>query len=270
MNGLIRFSLNNYYAVVVAVLTVSILGSLSILSIPVDILPVNQSPAVQVFTFYNGMPASVVEKNLSNRLERWTGQSAGTSKQESRSIIGVSIVRNYYHDDVDPNGALTQVVSLASVATPYLPPGTLPPIVLPFDPTSTTPICLIALDSPSLSESIIADVGRFEVRNMSMSIRGVVAPVVYGGKQRTILAFMRYDAMAARKLSPEDLLGEIERYNVFLPAGDLRIGNYDYDLDSNAMYGASRTWGSFPSRRIRTARCFSRMSPRSKTPVCRK
>ena len=236
MNGLIKFSLNNWYAVVVLVLTIVVIGSLAILSIPVDILPVNRSPAVQVFTFYNGMPAALVEKNLSNRLERWTGQSAGTSKQESRSIIGVSIVRNYYHDDVDPNGALTQVVSLAGGASPYLPPGTLPPIVLPFDPTSTTPICLIALDSPTLSESIIADVGRYEVRNMSMSIRGVVAPVVYGGKQRAILAFINRNAMAGRNLSSQDILAAMDRYNVFLPAGDLRIGNMDYDLDSNAMY----------------------------------
>ncbi|HZZ79774.1 MAG TPA: efflux RND transporter permease subunit [Gemmataceae bacterium] len=236
MNGLIKFSLGNWYAVVVAVLTVAVLGSLAILSIPIDILPVNQSPAVQVLTFYNGMPAALVEKNLSNRLERWTGQSAGTKKQESRSIIGVSIVRNYYDDDVDPNGALTQVVSLTSVATPYLPPGTLPPIVLPFDPTSTTPICLIALDSEKESESVIADVGRFEVRNMSMSIRGVVAPVVYGGKQRAVLAFMDRDAMAARGLSSQDLLNAVDAYNVFLPAGDLRLGTMDYYLDSNAMY----------------------------------
>ena len=237
MNGLIKFSLNNWYAVVVMVLTIAVIGALAVLSIPIDILPVNRSPAVQVLTFYSGMPAALVEKNLSNRLERWTGQSAGTSKQESRSIIGVSIVRNYYHDDVDPNGALTQVVSLSSVATPYLPPGTLPPIVLPFDPTSTTPICLIALDSPTLSESIIADVGRFEVRNMSMSIRGVVAPVVYGGKQRAVLAFMNWDAMAARRpLATRNLLAALDRYNVFLPAGDLRLGKIDYDLDSNAMY----------------------------------
>src|SRR4051812_919669 len=56
MNGLIRFSLSNWYAVIVLVLTVSVVGSLAIVSIPVDILPVNKSPAVQVLTFYGGMP----------------------------------------------------------------------------------------------------------------------------------------------------------------------------------------------------------------------
>src|SRR6476620_1797111 len=105
MNGLIKFSLNNWYAVIVLMLTVMVIGSLAILSIPIDILPVNMTPAVQVLTFYGGMPAAAVEKDISNRIERWTGQAAGSYKLESRSIVGCSIVRNYFRDDIDPNGA---------------------------------------------------------------------------------------------------------------------------------------------------------------------
>src|ERR1041384_1874308 len=166
MNGLIRASLSNHYAVTVLVLTIAVLGSLTVLAIPVDILPVFKSPAVQVLTFYGGMPATEIEKDITNRMERWTGQAAGTARQESRSIVGCSIVRNYYRDDVDPNGALTQVNSLASAAIPNLPPGTLPPVILPFDPTGTTPVCLVALDSEARNESELYDAGRYEVRNM--------------------------------------------------------------------------------------------------------
>ena len=96
MNGLIRFSLHNWHAVIVFVLTIVVIGLLVAAMIPVDILPVNNSPAVQVLTFYGGMPASNVEKDITNRMERWTGQAAGTARQESRSIVGCSIVRNYY------------------------------------------------------------------------------------------------------------------------------------------------------------------------------
>src|SRR5947209_17020578 len=161
MNGLIRASLRNPYAVTVMMLTIVVLGTLTIRMIPVDILPVFKSPAVQVLTFYGGMPAAGVEKDITNRMERWTGQAAGTKRQESRSIVGASVIRNYYRDDVDPNGALTQVNSLASAAVPNLPPGTLPPVILPYDPTGTTPVCLVALDSDKESESILYDVGRY-------------------------------------------------------------------------------------------------------------
>src|SRR5262245_16529176 len=107
MNGLIRASLRNPYAVTVASLPIIVIGILCVLKIPVDILPVFKSPAVQVLTFYGGMPAESIEKDITNRMERWTGQANGTRFQESRSIVGASIVRNYFQGDVDPNGALT-------------------------------------------------------------------------------------------------------------------------------------------------------------------
>src|SRR5487761_661175 len=139
MRGFVHFSLRNPIAITVLVLTLLVLGSLAVTAIPIDILPVFKSPSVQVLTFYGGMPAANVEKDITNRMERWTGQAAGTRRQESRSIVGASIIRNYYREDIDPNGALTQVNSLASAAIPNLPPGTLPPVVLPFDPTSVVP-----------------------------------------------------------------------------------------------------------------------------------
>lgn len=248
MNGLIRFSLSNWHAVMVAVMTIIVLGGMTIGmdTIPVDILPVYRSPAVQVLTFNNGMPATDVEKDITNRMERWTGQTAGTNRQESRSIVGCSIVRNYYRDDVDPNGALTQVNSLATGAIPYLPPGTLPPVTLPFDPTGTTPVALVALDSETEPESILYDVGRYEVRNMIMGIQGAVAPVVYGGKMRAVMIYMNRDQMQVRNLSPHDVLHAIEQANVFLPTGDVKIGGVDYQYGSNALIEDIARMGEIP------------------------
>src|SRR5262245_45025603 len=247
MNGLIRFSLGNWRAVAVMVLTVVFLGSIMILPIPkdivpalkpipVDILPAFKSPAVQVLTFYGGMPATDIENDISNRMERWTGQAAGKVRQESRSIIGASIIRNYYSGDTDPNGALTEANSLASAAIPNLPPGTLPPVILKFDPTATTPVCLIALDSEKEPESILYDTGRYEVRNQVMGVPGANAPVVFGGRLRAVLAYMNRVEMQVRKLSPLDLIQALDRYNVFLSAGDAKFGKIDYALGSNSMY----------------------------------
>ena len=120
MNGLIRASLRNPYAVTVFCLTLVLLGTVSVYLIPIDILPVFKSPAVQVLTFYSGMPAASIEKDITNRMERWVGQANGTSRQESRSIVGASIVRDYFRSGVDPNGALTQVNSLALALMPEL------------------------------------------------------------------------------------------------------------------------------------------------------
>ncbi|HTU26782.1 MAG TPA: efflux RND transporter permease subunit, partial [Pirellulales bacterium] len=246
MNGLIRASLRNAYAVTVMIFTVLILGVIALRSIPIDILPVFKSPAVQALTFYSGMPAESIEKDITSRMERWTGQAAGTSRQESRSIIGASIIRNYYRSGTDPNGALTQVNSLATAAIPSLPPGTLPPVVLPFDPTGTVPACLVALDSKTQSESILYDTGRYEVRNFIMAVPGAVSPVVYGGKVRAVLAYLDREKLEARNLSPLDVMNALDHYNLFLPTGDAKFGKTDYALDSNSMYDLPHRMGDIP------------------------
>jgi len=258
MNGLIRASLNNPYAVTVFCLTLLLIGSLSLFMIPVDILPVFKSPAVQVLTFYGGMPAESIEKDITSRMERWVGQTNGLARQESRSIVGASIVRNYFQGDVDPNGALTQANSLALAAVPNLPPGTLPPVVLPFDPTSSTPIGLVALNSETEGESTLYDVGRYEVRNMIMAQPGAVAPVVYGGKVRAVMLYMDRDKMQARGLSPLDVMTAMDNYNVFLPAGDAKFGGTDYAIDSNSMYDLVEKMGDIPLRTVHGNAAFMR------------
>jgi multidrug efflux pump subunit AcrB len=248
MKGLIRASLSNPYAVIVAMLTILVIGVLCLMVIPIDILPIFKAPAVQVLTFYSGMPATAVEKDITNRLERWTGQAANMSRQESRSIIGASIVRNYFQSTADPNGALGQVMSLATGTLPTLPPGTLPPVVLPFDPTSTVPACIIALDSKTQSESTLYDVSRYEVRNMVMAIPGAVAPVVFGGKVRTVLAYLDRQKMQARHLSLTDVMNALDRYNLFMPTGDAKFGETDYAIDSNSMFNVIDEMKGIPLR----------------------
>jgi multidrug efflux pump subunit AcrB len=195
------------------------------------------------------MSATNVEKDITARMERWTGQAAGTRRQESRSIVGASIIRNYYSDDTDPSAALTQVNSLATAAIPNLPPGTLPPVILPYDPTSATPVALVALDSKTQGESTLYDTARYQVRNMIMASPGANAPVVYGGKLRTVLAYLDRQKLQARNLSPAEVMDALDRYNVFLPAGDVKIGGTDYALDSNSMYELVERMGDIPIKR---------------------
>src|ERR1700677_4427044 len=100
MNGLIRFSLSNPRAVTVLILTVLLGGACTLMAIPPDILPVYRSPPVHIRTFYNGMAATSVESGITARMQRGSGQAAGMLRPESRSLLGVSIVRDFFADDV--------------------------------------------------------------------------------------------------------------------------------------------------------------------------
>jgi multidrug efflux pump subunit AcrB len=248
MNGLIRASLRNPIAVTVMTLTLALLGVLAATTIARDILPVFRSPAVQVLTFYGGMPAASIEKNITSRMERGVVQVSGGERLESRSIVGVSIVRDYFGAHVDRSGALTEAASLAGWEYPTMPPGTLPPVILPYDPTSSTPVCLVALDSNTQGEAALFDTGRYEVRPIIMGQRGALAPLVYGGKIRAIMIYLDRQKLQARHLAPLDVLKAVDESNVFLPTGSAKFGDTDYAIDSNSMFDMVAGMGGVPLR----------------------
>src|ERR687887_1335656 len=104
-----------------------------------------------------------MERNISSRLGRWTAQANGVARQESRSMTGVSVVRDYFRPDIDPNTAMSQVSSLAISDLYYLPPGTIPPMVMPFDPTATLPLALLSVSSAVMDEKQLYDVAYFSI-----------------------------------------------------------------------------------------------------------
>ncbi|MBW3597093.1 MAG: efflux RND transporter permease subunit, partial [Planctomycetes bacterium] len=187
---MIRGALKNPYAIVVAALVVVVLGITSYRQIPADLLPIFETPAVQIITFYPGMPPEVMERDITSRMERWTAQSVGIEHQEAKSMLGVSIVKDFFREDISMDSAMSQVTSYAMSDLYYLPPGTVPPMVMPFDPTASVPLALVTVSSPEMSEKELYDIAYFELRNRLQAIQGVIAPAVYGGKLRRILAYV--------------------------------------------------------------------------------
>jgi multidrug efflux pump subunit AcrB len=233
--GILKLALGNIYGMVVLALFIGILGGVSLLSIPVDILPTFKTPAVQVLTYFNGMPARSIERTITDRVERWVNQSAGVANVESRSVSGVSVVKLYFQDDIDPNTALTQTISLTGAAMPYLPTNTLPPVTLPFDPTGTLPVGILTVSNPNMAEQQVKDLARVEVRNRLGGVRGCVAPVVIGGKDRRVMVYLDRKKLEARNLSPVDVVKALDLGNMMASPGTAYIGDSQIALDTNAM-----------------------------------
>ncbi|MBI2924360.1 MAG: efflux RND transporter permease subunit [Verrucomicrobia bacterium] len=232
---MVKASLKNPYAVVVLALAILVIGITALTRLPTDILPTFKTPAVQILTLYPGMPAEIMEKDITTRLERWTGQANGIARQEAKSMVGVSVVKDFFREDIDPNTAMSQVTSLAMSDLYYLPPGTIPPMVMPFDPTASIPLALVSVSSPTLDEKQLYDVAYFDLRNRLQSITGVIAPAVYGGKLRRILAYVDPEKAQARGLSPLDVINSIRDYNVMIPTGNAKFGALDYQINANGM-----------------------------------
>ena len=267
ISRMIKKAIENPYAIAVASLTTIVLGITSYQRIPADLLPIFQTPAVQIVTFYPGMPPEVMERDIMSRLERWTGQSVGIEHQEGKAMLGVSIVKDFFREGISLETAMSQVTSYAVSDMFYLPPGTIPPMVMPFDPTATLPLCLVSVSSPTMNEKELYDIAYFELRNRLQSIQGVIAPAVYGGKLRRILAYVNRGQLEARGLSPMDVVRALKQQNVFIPAGNMKVGDIDYQIFANSMPRYVEELNDMPIGIRQGAPIMIRMWPRSRTPA---
>jgi CzcA family heavy metal efflux pump len=253
---MVRRALENPYLVVVGILAILLLGLTVLFRLPADILPIFRTPAVQILTLYPGMPTTTMERDITNRLERWTSQANGVALQESKSLLGVSVVRDYFRPDIDPSTALAQVSSLASSDLYYLPPGTIPPMVMPYDPTASIPLALVTVSSPTINETQLYDVAYFNIRNMLSGITGVIAPAVFGGRIRRILVYVDPNKLAARGLSALDVVNSLREWNTLIPTGDAKLGNTDYFIVTNGMVPKVEEINDFPLKIVNGAPVF--------------
>lgn len=232
---MIRQSFRNPHLILVIALAVTVLAAFLIPRMPVDILPRFEKSAMQILTLYPGMPAEVVEKDITSRMERWTGQSPGIEKQISKSIMGVSIVTNFYGADVDPAEAMANTSSYAMSDMYYQPPGTLPPMIQPFDPTASKPLMLLTVSSDTKSGKELYDLAYYSLRQMLSGVPGIVAPAAYGGTLRRIHIYVDPDRLEAYGLSQTDVSDAIQKNTTMIPSGIAQIGDVNYGIDAKGM-----------------------------------
>lgn len=229
------FSIRNPYFIVVCSLVLVLLGTLTLVRMPIDMFPALDLTVVGVATFYPGMPPEQVEKNITERQERFFTLAPGIDHIESRSLTGASIIKIYFQPGTNPDAAISTVANLAAAEQRRMPPGTLPPIVIRFD-ASSFPVALVALQGQGMTEAQLRDVGHYRVRTQVAKLPGAAVPPPFGGRYRQIMAYVDPGKLAGMKLSPMDVVRAINEANVVMAAGNVRIGTIDYPIYSNSQF----------------------------------
>jgi len=229
-----RFALAYPYFIIMLCLVVAVVGVTTVVRMPVDLFPEIKIPVVVVATFYAGMPPQQIEADITNTFERFFTLGSNIDHIESRSLTGVSLIKVYFTPGTDANAALSNIANLAMADLRRLPPGTLPPVVLKFD-ASSLPVCLVTLKGQGLNETQLKDLAQFQVRNQIANVPGASVPQPFGGTYRQIQVFVDPVKLEAHQLSLMDVVKAINESNLILPAGDVRIGNRDYNIYANSQ-----------------------------------
>ena len=244
-----RFSIRHPYLVVVACLMVCVVGMTSLVRMPVDLFPPIKIPVVVVATFYSGMPPEQVENDITGRFERFFTLAAGIDHLESRSLSGVSLIKVFFQPGINPDAAVTTIANLAMANLRRLPPGTLPPVVLKFD-ASSLPVCLVTLKGEGLDETQLRDLGQFAVRNQMANVQGASVPQPFGGRYRQIMVYVDPLKLEAYGMSVMDVVRRVNDANLILPAGDVKIGRFDYNVYANSQINAIQEINRIPLKSV--------------------
>ena len=229
-----RFAIRYPYLIIVLCLVVGVVGTSSLVRMPVDLFPPINIPVVVVATFYSGMPPEDIENDITGTYERFFTLASGIDHIQSRSLPGVSLIKVFFHPGTDADSDVTAISNLAVANLRRLPPGTLPPVVLKFD-ASSLPVCLITLRGKGLNQATLHDLAQYNVRDQVASTPGASVPQPFGGKVREIQVYVDPLKLQAYQLSATDVVEKINNANLILPGGDVKIGPFDYNLYTNAQ-----------------------------------
>jgi len=244
-----RFSIRNPYFIIVVCLVLTVIGVTSLARMPVDLFPVINLPEVVVATFYSGMPPEDIETDITNPLERWFTLASGVDHTESRSLLGVSIIKVFFQPGTNADADVTQLSNLALADLKRLPPGTLPPVVMKFD-TSSLPVCLVTIKGEGLNETQLHDIAQFQIRNQIAVVKGAEIPGVFGGKYRQAMVYVDPYKLISRQLSVMDVVDAVNNNNLILPAGDVKVGGNDYYVYSNSLVNQVEELDNVPIKTV--------------------
>jgi len=243
------FAIRNPYFIIVCCLMIAIVGTVTLVRMPVDLFPPINIPVVVVATFYSGMPPQQIEASITNPFERFFTLASAVDHIESRSLPGVSLVKVYFQAGSNADSDVSTIANLAMAQLRRLPQGTLPPVVLKFD-ASSLPVCLVTLKGQGLDETELHDLGQYNVRNQIANVPGASVPQPFGGKYRQIMVYVDPLKLEAHQLSPMDVVRQMNDNNLILPAGDVKIGPYDYNLYSNAQALSANSMNGMPLKTV--------------------
>ncbi len=230
---LVRVALSRPYTFVVIAILLLFLGIFSIVKTTKDIFPHINIPVVGVVWTYSGMPPDDMANRITTIFELAVTTTVNNIEHmESASMLGVSVMKLYFHPGTDIAIAISQVTAIAQTMLKNLPPGITPPYVLSYD-AATVPVMNLILSSDILPEQRLNDLANNFVRPQLATVQGASIPPGYGGKSRQVMMDLNTRSLQTFGLSAQNIAAQINNQSLIIPAGTEKVGPYEYIVKIN-------------------------------------
>jgi hydrophobic/amphiphilic exporter-1 (mainly G- bacteria), HAE1 family len=226
---------------IVAALIVLLMGGVSIPVLPIAQYPEISPPQVAVTANYTGASAEVVESTVTNVLERAINGVEGMRYiASSSSNSGGSSITITFAPNRDVDLAAVDVQNRISTATPLLPEAVQRTGVAVNKQSSgfLMAIGIVAKDN-AYDTLFLSNYLDTSVVDALRRIEGVGNVEIFGQRQYAMRLWLDPQKLAARKLTPDDVVSALNRQNLQVGAG--RLGqppipsDQEYQIDLRAI-----------------------------------
>ncbi len=231
---LTRLALKYPISTLMGSIAIFVLGLVSFLQLPIDMLPNIQIPVISVITYYNGASPIDMEQSVTVPLERAVSSTNDISYVESRTREGVSQLFCYFNWGTNTDVGLVSIIQEINRELELLPPGVQQPIALQFD-ISNIPVCTVVLSS-NLGGRALYNLAYNVIEPQLEHLPGVAQAAVMGGKIRQINILINRNKLDALNIPLQAVTSAVANSNLILPSGDLKTGFYDYTLTTNSQF----------------------------------
>src|ERR1700751_3401082 len=255
---IVNLALRRPYTFIVLGIFMLISGGLAILRTPKDIFPAINVPVISVIWTYTGMEPEAIANNITTVYERTLTQTVNNIEHiESESLYGIAVVKIFLQPTANVSAGIAQVTAISQAVLLQLPVGITPPLVISYNATNVA-VLRLGLGGKGYSEQQLNDYALNFVRPQLVTVPGSAVPYPYGGKQRYVEVNLNYQAMQARGVTAADVIAAVNAQNLILPSGTAKIGQFEYQIGTNASPPTIIDLNSLPIKTVNGSTIYLR------------
>lgn len=231
---LARASVNRPVFTTMVTLIVIVMGLIAFKRLQIDLLPSIELPTLTVRTQYEGADPLVMERLVTQIVEEIVATVPGIVELTSKSYEGNSSVKVSFAWGTDIDTAANDVQATLQDEISELPDDIVGPRVSKFD-TDSFPVVLLGISS-RLDPVELTQLVEDQIRYRFTRIPGVAQVDPWGGFNREVRVELEEGKITALGLPLNEIIDNIRKANLDLPAGKIEQGRYQFTLRAPAEY----------------------------------
>ena len=211
-----------------------LLGAISLVKLPVDLMPDVSFPSLTVRVSYTGVGPREIEESITRPIEQAVSATAGLEQLNSTSSEGSSRVTLNFAYGTDLNVVADDVRSRLDRVRGRLPEDADPPILFKFDSTQF-PIVWLGLEG-DMDDVKLREIAEQQLSRRLERVPGVAAVDVNGGRRRQIRVELSREKITALDLSVDRVINLLRTENQNIPVGEIDEGDMTFLLRSPGQF----------------------------------